>query len=180
MLSFFQGLAEVLLNVGSWFLPFTVLREYERGVLLRLGRFCKEVGPGWIWHWPFGFDEVVKANVAFDTTSLVEQVMTTSDGVSVVLSITVGYRITDIKKFLIDVEDADTVVVDAAAGVLQHMVNARTWEEVRSADFQEAVHKEARKRGFRFGVTLENVYFKSLVKLSLREGSLAVAALMKA
>ena len=45
-----------------------ILREYERGVVFRLGRILGTKGPGIIWLWPF-IDRMVKVSlrtVVFD------------------------------------------------------------------------------------------------------------------
>jgi len=174
MLSFFQGLAEVLLNVGSWFLPFSVLREYEGGVLLRLGRFKRTLGPGFVWHMPFGVDEVLKVNTAFDTMTTQDQGFTSADDVPIAVNLAVGYRITDVQRFLLEVEDADTVVIDATAGVIRQLACQRTWAQLRAPEFEEEAFKLVRKRAFKFGVTVDSLFFRTLTKLGLREGAILV------
>jgi len=174
MLSFFQGLAEVLLNVGSWFLPFSVLREYEGGVLLRLGRFKRTLGPGFVWHMPFGVDEVLKVNTAFDTMTTQDQGFTSADDVSIAVNLAVGYRITDVQRFLLEVEDADTVVIDATAGVIRQLACQRTWAQLRAPEFEEEAFKLVRKRAFKFGVTVDSLFFRTLTKLGVREGAILV------
>ena len=54
----------ILLNV------IRVLREYERGVIFRLGRLYKAKGPGLILVWP-GIDKMVKA-VGREVADLIE------------------------------------------------------------------------------------------------------------
>lgn len=172
MTSFFQGLADVLLQFGGWLVPFSVLREYEGGVLLRFGRFQRVLGPGFVWHWPMGIDEILKVNVAFDTMTTHDAGFTTLDGVSVAAAVAVGYRITDVQRFIVDVEDADSVVVDATSGTLRQLASQRTWAQIRDAEFEEEVYKAVRKRAFKYGVTVDSVFFRTLTKLGLKEGAM--------
>ena len=173
-LSLFEGLWAVLSKFGDWFIPWSVLREYEGGVLLRLGRFQKVVGPGFVWHWPFGIDEVLKINTAFDTMTTHDAGFTTLDGVPVAATVSVGYRITDVQKFVLEVEDADSVVVDATSGTLRSLAATRTWEQLKASEFEEETYKAVRKRAFKFGVTVDSVFFRTLTRLGLKEGTILV------
>ena len=174
MLSLFQGLAQVITDFGEWLLPFSVLKEYEGGILLHLGRVKGVLGPGFVWHWPFGMEEVLKVNTAFDTRVVNCQGLATRDGVQVSMSVAVGYRITDVRKFLIDVEDTETVMVDATAGTLYESVTSRVWDDVRAVTFTDEVYRTVRRRAFKYGITVESVFFRSFVRLGLREGAIFV------
>ncbi len=55
----------ILLAIIFLFQSLKILREDERMVVFRLGRFLKLVGPGWVWLIPF-IDKGVKVNLNKD------------------------------------------------------------------------------------------------------------------
>jgi regulator of protease activity HflC (stomatin/prohibitin superfamily) len=55
----------ILLAIIFLFQSLKILREDERMVVFRLGRFLKVVGPGWVWLIPF-IDKGVKVNLNKD------------------------------------------------------------------------------------------------------------------
>jgi regulator of protease activity HflC (stomatin/prohibitin superfamily) len=55
----------ILLAIIFLFQSLKILREDERMVVFRLGRFLKVVGPGWEWLIPF-IDKGVKVNLNKD------------------------------------------------------------------------------------------------------------------
>ncbi len=169
------AIIEVLKTALFFFIPWTVLDEYERGVLLRLGKHVTKrgnegvVGPGIIIHWPCNFDRVLETNVVFETGSA-ELVCQTSDDTTVNLDVVAGYSISNPRKFLLEVEDAGDAVLDAIGGAVFESARKRTWADLNSESFVDDLRKEIGRRGIRFGVKIESVYIHSLVRLGLRHG----------
>lgn len=60
------------------FRPLRVVRDYERLVLFRLGRFVGQRGPGLVWLWPI-LDQAVKANLREDFLEIPSQTCITQD-----------------------------------------------------------------------------------------------------
>lgn len=171
------ALIEVLKTSLYFFIPWTVLDEYERGVLLRFGRHVKRrgddgvVGPGIILHWPFRIDEVLSTNVVFEVGDA-EMQLQTKDDITVNIEVVVGYSISNPRKFLLEVEEAGDAVLDAVGGAVFERARQRTWADLNSAEFVDELRKEISRRGVRFGVRIESVYLHSLVRLGLRYGVL--------
>jgi regulator of protease activity HflC (stomatin/prohibitin superfamily) len=159
-----------------WFLPWTVLDEYERGVLLRLGRpvarkGSEVIGPGLIFHFPFNIDQLLFTNVVFETGSAELQCQTRDD-ITINIEVVAGYSISNPRKFLIEVEEAGDAVLDAIGGGVFESVRKRTWEQIDDSDFVDILRSEIGQRGRRFGVKIETVYIHSLTRLGLRYGVL--------
>jgi regulator of protease activity HflC (stomatin/prohibitin superfamily) len=81
-----------------------IVREYERGVIFRLGRFIGAKGPGLFFVIPFAdrFIKVDLRTVAFDVP---RQRVVTRDNVSVDVDAVVYYRVYDPAKAVIQVEN---------------------------------------------------------------------------
>ncbi len=173
------AIIEVLKTTIFWFLPWTVLDQYERGVLLRLGVHQTQRGedgilqPGLIWHLPCNIDIILSTNVVFETGSAELQCQT-SDDVAVNIDVVAGYSISNPRKFLLEVEDAGDAVLDAVGGAVFESARKRTWADLNAESFVDDLRKEIARRGVRFGVKIESVYIHSLVRLGLRHGVLKI------
>src|SRR3970040_679143 len=96
------GLAIILIWV---FNSLNILREYERGVVFRLGRLLTDTkGPGLIWvFWPI--DKIVRVSLRTVTMDVPQQDVITKDNVTVKVSAVIYFRVIDPKKAIIEVED---------------------------------------------------------------------------
>ena len=81
-----------------------ILREYERAVIFRLGRFHKVKGPGIILLIPF-IDRPVKVPLRVVTMDVPPQDVITKDNVSVKVNAVIYFRVVDANKAIINVED---------------------------------------------------------------------------
>lgn len=81
-----------------------ILREYERGVVFRLGRVIGVKGPGLVILLPF-IDKMVKVSLRIITMDVPPQDVITKDNVSVKVNAVVYFRVMDPAKAVIEVED---------------------------------------------------------------------------
>ncbi len=89
----------------SVFLPqmFKILREYERGVVFRLGKFHATKGPGFIILIPF-IDKVERVDLRVLTINVDKQEAITKDNVTVNVDAITFFRVVDAEKATIQVE----------------------------------------------------------------------------
>ncbi|MEN3043588.1 MAG: slipin family protein [Candidatus Hydrothermales bacterium] len=81
-----------------------ILREYERGVIFRLGKFHSVKGPGLIILIPV-IDKMVKVSLRTITMDVPPQDVITKDNVSVKVNAVVYFRVVEPSKAIIEVED---------------------------------------------------------------------------
>jgi regulator of protease activity HflC (stomatin/prohibitin superfamily) len=82
-----------------------VLREYERGVIFRVGRLLAEPkGPGLIWVL-FPIDRIVRVSLRTITMDVPTQDVITSDNVSVKVNAVVYFRVVDPRRAIVEVEN---------------------------------------------------------------------------
>ncbi len=81
-----------------------VLREYERGVIFRLGRLAGVKGPGLILLIPF-IDKMVKVSLRTIVLDVPPQDVITKDNVSVKVNAVVYFRVMDPAKAVVEVEN---------------------------------------------------------------------------
>jgi regulator of protease activity HflC (stomatin/prohibitin superfamily) len=81
-----------------------VLREYERGVVFRLGRVTSQRGPGMIFLRP-GIDRMVRVSLRTVTLDIPAQELITRDNVPARVTAVAYYRIIDSRKSVVEIED---------------------------------------------------------------------------
>jgi regulator of protease activity HflC (stomatin/prohibitin superfamily) len=89
-------------------LTFNVLREYERGVIFRLGRIARGLyggnGPGLVIIVPF-IDRLVRVSLRTVTMDVPPQDVITKDNVTVKVNAVIYFRVVDQERAIIQVED---------------------------------------------------------------------------
>ena len=108
-------LAETLSRLLSWIIPIVflamfvlpqmvrILREYERGVIFRLGKLLGTKGPGLVLLIPL-VDRMVKMDLRVVTIDVSKQEMMTSDNVPVTVDAVVYFRVVEAEAAVIKVE----------------------------------------------------------------------------
>jgi len=81
-----------------------VVREYDRGVIFRLGRLVGAKGPGLIILIPI-IDKMVKVSLRVVTLDIPTQDIITKDNVSVKVNAVLYFRVIDPQKAIVEVED---------------------------------------------------------------------------
>ena len=81
-----------------------VVREYDRGVIFRLGRLIGAKGPGLIILIPI-IDKMVKVSLRVVTLDIPSQDIITKDNVSVKVNAVLYFRVVDPQKAIVEVED---------------------------------------------------------------------------
>ncbi|MCI0329367.1 MAG: slipin family protein [candidate division Zixibacteria bacterium] len=105
MLPFNAGAITVIL-IGLFILAnaIRILREYERGIIFRLGRLVGAKGPGIIFLIPI-IDKMVKVSLRTVTMDVPSQDVITRDNVSVKVNAVIYFRVIDPSKAIVQVED---------------------------------------------------------------------------
>jgi regulator of protease activity HflC (stomatin/prohibitin superfamily) len=156
-------LVDFLIQFLDLFKFWCVLNPFERGVLLRLGKFKRIVEPGLTWLWPFGVDHVMWESVVPRTHSLVDQSCTTRDGKQVGLQAVITYKIRDIDVALLEVEHHEDALRDSCSGTIGQVMSTFTWEEITAGEaVTEKITKACRQKGFKYGLEVMSVQFASM------------------
>jgi regulator of protease activity HflC (stomatin/prohibitin superfamily) len=90
---------------GALLTSLRVLREYERGVVFRLGRLTAARGPGLILLIPFGIERMVKVPLRIVAMDIPPQDVITRDNVSVKVNAVVYFRVSDPVNATIVIQD---------------------------------------------------------------------------
>jgi regulator of protease activity HflC (stomatin/prohibitin superfamily) len=98
-----------------------VLREYERGVVFRLGRVTSQRGPGVIFLVP-AIDRMVRVSLRTVTLEIPAQELITRDNVPARVTAVAYYRVIDSTKSVVEIEDVLTATSQIAQTTLRSVL----------------------------------------------------------
>lgn len=104
-------------------------REYERGVIFRLGRYHKIKGPGLYWMFP-AIDQRVQVDVRTKTVDIAPQETVTADSVTIKVNAVLYYRILNADRAINRVEDYKKAVYEIAMTTLRNVVGQNILDDV--------------------------------------------------
>lgn len=163
-MDFVRSFWDIIWEVLGWFQVITFIDEWEEGVVLQAGKFRRVVKAGWWLHCPLEIDEFHTMNIRPTAMELAEQSLTTRDDVEIVCRGVLIWSIFDIKKAILDVEDASDSLNDIAVGIIQDQVEQQDWEYIRSPEFRKDVKKAIQRQARVWGISVKTFKFQDLVK----------------
>jgi regulator of protease activity HflC (stomatin/prohibitin superfamily) len=107
-----------------------IAREYQRGVVFRLGRYQGLRGPGLFWIIPLAIERAVIIDIRTRTVSAEQQETITRDSVTIRVNAVLWYRVTDAAKSVISVADAPIAVYQLALTGLRNIIGQHDLDEV--------------------------------------------------
>ena len=158
-------LIDFLIQCIELFKFWIVVHPYEAGVMMRLGRFIRVIECGFHWMLPFGIDHAITEHIVPTTHSLGDESTISKDGKSIGFHAVVTYKVRDIQKALLDVEDVNHAVRDACSGEIGRVMRESMWEEMLAEDILEKLTAACRKRGFRYGIEIMSVQLAGLAQV---------------
>lgn len=186
-------LATAILGFGSWLAAGAVvaiavfaigiyvslsprlLKEWERGVLLRLGRFKRVLGPGINWTFP-GFDRLVATvDMRIRSTPFQAEKTLTKDTVPVNVDAVLFWVVTDARKAIVEVEHYAATVSWAAQTTLRDVIGHT--ELVRMISDREQVDHQLQEiidaKTSDWGITVQSVEIRDVRLPGILEDSMS-------
>ena len=142
---------------------FGINREYQRGVLFRLGRLGVMKGPGWYWLIPF-VDRVVKVDMRIITYQLETQETITRDGVAVRVNAVLWFRADSAVNVVTAVENWMAATVQAAETALRDAIGQSELDQMLKDRL--AINKRMQSllsaASMKWGVEIDSVEIKDV------------------
>ena len=104
-------------------------REYQRGVIFRLGRSHGVLGPGMYWIVPW-VDQKMQVDIRTKTVNIEPQETVTADSVTIRVNAVLYYRILDPAKAINRVESYEMAVYQIALTTLRNVVGQNILDDV--------------------------------------------------
>ncbi len=137
------------------------VNQYERGVMLTLGRFSGIKEPGWRIVVPI-FQRMIKVDLRVKAVDVPHQKVITRDNVSASINAVIYYRVQDAGKAVLEVEDFFYAVSQLAQTTMRNIVGGAELDEVLaerdklSQRIREIVDTETDQ----WGIKVDNVELK--------------------
>ncbi|AVJ15946.1 FtsH protease activity modulator HflK [Serratia rhizosphaerae] len=159
------GIAAVAVVVIWAASGFYTIKEAERGVVTRFGKFSHLVQPGLNWK-PTFIDEVRPVNVESVRELAASGVMLTSDENVVRVEMNVQYRVTDPEAYLFSVVNADDSLSQATDSALRGVIGKYSMDRILT-EGRTVVRNDTQRmleetvRPYKMGITLLDVNFQA-------------------
>lgn len=158
-------LVEFILSIIRIFYICLLVHPYQAGIILRLGKFHRVIGPGLRFHFPFHVEESLVESVVRETMVIKPQSLTTKDNKAVVVSSVVTFEISDIKDFLLCIEGRNAFLQDSTYGSTSEFVMKHTWAELMALqDIGVELAKVVRRNAKKYGVNIISVQLVDFIQ----------------
>lgn len=164
------GLFTVLLAVVlAWLLlsSYTIIGATQAGVVLRFGQYARTLEPGLHFKLPQPFETVDKVD-ATRVRSVSDTVrMLSHDENIIVIDFTVQYQVSDARKYLFVLSDADGSIKTAAEASVRAAIGASSMDQILSGDSaalaaQAKQSLQATLAGYDAGVLVSDLSFQGV------------------
>ena len=137
------------------------VKQYERGVVLTMGKFSGMRNPGWSIIIPI-FQRMIKVDLRVKAVDVPDQKVITRDNVSASINAVIYYKVSDAAKAVLEVENFFFAVSQLAQTTMRNVVGSAELDEILaerdklSTRIQEIIDAETDK----WGISVENVELK--------------------
>jgi len=137
------------------------VKQYERGVILTMGKYTGIRNPGWSIVVPV-FQQMTKVDLRVKAVDVPDQKVITRDNVSASINAVIYYKVADAAKAVLEVEDFRYAVSQLAQTTMRNIVGGADLDEVLaerdklSSRIQAIIDAETD----RWGIKVENVELK--------------------
>jgi membrane protease subunit HflK len=159
----FQPIFDFIALFWDYLKMYWIIEDYNKGVVLRWGRFNRVMEPGFSWKWPFA-EVVLETTIVPTTMRLSAQSLKTIEGEPIVCESVIKYEVRDVRTLLLKVYDATDAIVDMTQAIIKSLVLEKTWDECRTAEMDSAITRKARVEAKKWGIEIIQVTIVSIAK----------------
>lgn len=153
-----QSLEWIQNKWDNYLSPIVLVREYEGGIVLNLGKFGRYLKKGINWKFPYPFNEAHKAYIKPETISE-EITVTTMDGKTLILEVIGEFEIVDVKNWLLNSNDSFTNVVDLLKGYAADVSTDHTSEELNKKPVRTKIKNKLNEELGELGARFNKILF---------------------
>lgn len=137
------------------------VKQYERGVVLTMGRYTSLQEPGWRVIIPI-FQKMEKVDLRVKAVDVPHQKVITRDNVSASINAVIYYKVSDAGKAILEVEDFRFAVSQLAQTTMRNIVGGAELDEVLAErdKLSQRIKDIVERETDQWGITVENVELK--------------------
>jgi regulator of protease activity HflC (stomatin/prohibitin superfamily) len=142
---------------------FRIAQQFQRGVVLRFGKFVATRGPGLFWIVPL-IDSVTIVDLRVVTSAVSGQEAISRDNVPIRIDAVIWRRIVVAERSVFEVRDVENAVTDVAITTLRDVIGRHTLDEIlkEQKSIAEAMQTAIDNVTEPWGVKVERVAMKSV------------------
>jgi regulator of protease activity HflC (stomatin/prohibitin superfamily) len=146
------------------FRPLRVIRDYERLVVFRLGRYVGERGPGVVWLWPI-IDQAVRANLREEFLEIPSQTCITQDNAPIDIDFLIYWKVMEPGLSVIKVKDFAGATQGIATTTLRAVIGDIALDDVlaRREQINQVLRTKLDEVTERWGVKVTSVEIREIV-----------------
>lgn len=140
------------------------VNQYERGVKFTLGRFSAIMQPGWRLVFPI-VQSWEKVDIRTKAVDVPDQEAITKDNVSAKINAVIYYRIVNVDKAIIEVEDYYFAVSQLAQTTMRNVVGETSLDDLLAnrEEIANKIQKVIDKATDQWGIKVESVELKDII-----------------
>jgi len=155
-------LREIFDKILSLFPQCFIIAPYEAGIRITFGKRVKALEAGWYIIWPL-IQRLVWMEVQSQVVDLRNQSIRTIDGHELIVSGAVQYKIVDIEKAIINIQDVDKSIETLSLGIIMDFISTKVIEDCKSMEsLKKEILKGLRDAASGWGLKIEKVYITDL------------------
>ncbi len=137
------------------------VKQYERGVVLTMGKFSGIRQPGWSIIVPV-FQKMQKVDMRVKAVDVPDQKVITKDNVSATINAVIYYRVSDAAKAILEVEDFFYAVSQLAQTTMRNIVGGAALDQVLSErdTLSDRIREIIATESDAWGIQVNNVELK--------------------
>ncbi len=139
------------------------VNQYQRGVKFRLGKFLSIQEPGWRIIFPI-FESMTKVDIRVKAVDVPDQEAITKDNISVGINAVIYYKVADVSKAILEVEDFFWAISQLAQTTMRNIVGSVDLDTLLSERDQvsEQIRQIVDKLTDPWGIKVDNVDLKDV------------------
>ncbi len=156
-----------------------IVNQYERGVMLTLGKYAGIRNPGLTWiFWPFNIQRMIRVDLRVKAVDVPDQKAITKDNISVNVNAVIYYRIKDANKAVLEVEDFFHAMSQLAQTTMRDVVGEVELDELLAArdKISERIRQIVDEISDPWGIEVNSVSLKDVALPSDMERTIAKQA----
>jgi regulator of protease activity HflC (stomatin/prohibitin superfamily) len=154
----------------SWplvFIIFAMIRQinqYERGILLTMGKYSRTYEPGWKIIIPV-FQKMIKVDIRVKAVDVPDQEAITKDNIPIRINAVIYYKVVHADKAVLDVEDFFYAVSQLAQTTMRNAVGEVTLDELlaNKAEVSGKIKTTVDNASDPWGIDVQSVELKDIV-----------------
>lgn len=156
-----------------------IINQYDRGVVLTLGRYTSTRNPGLTWiFWPLGIQRMLTVDLRVKAVDVPDQKAITKDNISVNVNAVIYYKVKDANRAVLEVEDFFHAMSQLAQTTMRDVVGEVELDELLAErdNVSERIRQIVDKVSDPWGIEVSSVSLKDVALPADMERTIAKQA----